>query len=224
MSVYSSCTNDYICPDSYPCDTTTTNNTTDCDTNLVYFEKEVLPILVSNCAKSGCHDEATAEEGVILNSYDNVMKEIKANDPGDSELFEVITESDPDKIMPPPPESPLTSAQIQLIRDWIEEGAKNLKCDSTGGGNCVTTNVSWAQFVKPTLDTWCVGCHNARGPSGGIVLETLANVRSVQSNNQFYGAISHQAGFSQMPQGQARLDQCTLDKIKSWIDDGMKDN
>lgn len=214
-----SCTNDYICPDNYPCDTGTT---VECDSNLVYFERDVLPILVSNCAQSGCHDEASAQDGVVLTSYDNVMKEVRANRPDDSELFEVITETDPSKVMPPPPASPLSSNQVQLIRDWIEEGAQNLTCDTTGG--CDIIDVSWSQEVKPILDNQCVGCHNSTRSGGGIMLSTIEQVRAAQANNRFFGSISHQIGFSPMPQGQSRLDRCTLDKIKSWIDDGMRDN
>lgn len=214
-----SCTNDYICPDNYPCDPAPI---VECDSNLVYFERDVLPILVSNCAQPGCHDAASAQNGIVLDSYDNVMKEVEPNRPDESDLFEVITETDPDKVMPPPPASPLNSDQIQTIRDWIEEGAENLTCDSTGG--CDIVDVSWSQEVKPILDNQCVSCHNSTRAGGGIMLSTIEQVRAAQASNRFYGSISHTLGFSPMPQGQNRMDRCTLDKIKSWIDDGMRDN
>src|SRR5687767_10619889 len=44
-----------------------------CHPDTIYFFKDVLPILVSNCAKSGCHDAVTHEEDLILTSYDQVM-------------------------------------------------------------------------------------------------------------------------------------------------------
>ena len=37
-----------------PIDTTPTG--TPCDPDVVYFSKDILPLLRSNCAKSGCHD------------------------------------------------------------------------------------------------------------------------------------------------------------------------
>ena len=57
----------------------------------VCFEAEVLPIFQSSCAKSGCHDVTTHEEGYVLDSYQHIMKKgIKPGEPFDSELFEVI--------------------------------------------------------------------------------------------------------------------------------------
>ncbi|MFK7969003.1 MAG: c-type cytochrome domain-containing protein [Bacteroidia bacterium] len=217
-----SCTYDSVCPDNFPCDSTRT--ITKCDTNLVYFEKDVLPILVSNCARSGCHNEASAQSGVILNNYENVIKtaNVEPNDPDRSELYEVLVATDPSERMPP--SGPLPANQIQIIKDWIEEGAKNLTCDTTGTGGCDLVDVSYDQFVKPLLTANCVGCHNSSSPSGGIALNTIAAVRSAQANNQFYGSIAHLTGFSRMPQNGAKLDQCEIDKVKSWIDDGMRDN
>ncbi|HYC87116.1 MAG TPA: c-type cytochrome domain-containing protein, partial [Chryseosolibacter sp.] len=98
-----------------------------CDPAVVYFQSEILPLLISNCAKGGCHDAATAEDGIILDSYANVMNSdvIEAGDPSDSELYEQITEDEPDEIMPPPPAEPLSSQQVAVIRSWILQGAKN---------------------------------------------------------------------------------------------------
>lgn len=55
----------------------TTNNptivSTNCDPDTVYFQNEVLPIIQSSCAKSGCHDAATQAEGVYLGNYASIM-------------------------------------------------------------------------------------------------------------------------------------------------------
>ena len=67
-------------------DTTVSNN---CDPDTVYFHNDVLPILVSNCSTSGCHDSETASDGVILVDYVSVIEtgKVKPGDPYDSELF-----------------------------------------------------------------------------------------------------------------------------------------
>lgn len=117
-----------------PVDTTdvnpgdTTNMGTPCDPDVVYFDQQVLPILRSNCALSGCHDAATAQEEVILTSYENVMQtaEIVPFDLNESKLYEVITDDDPEDRMPPSPNTPLNSEQVQLIAKWILQGAKDL--------------------------------------------------------------------------------------------------
>jgi len=196
-----------------------------CDVNLVYFSKDILPLLKSNCAKSGCHDAITHKEGIVLDSYQNVMGSdvIKPFDIDDSDLFEAITESDADKRMPPAPNQKLNGDQISLIARWILQGAKDLTCDE-GAGQCVTTGISYSGFVAPLLSTYCVGCHSGGAPSGGISLTTHADVQAIALSGRLYGAMSWSPGFQQMPRGSAKLPQCTIDKIKGWIDDGAPNN
>src|SRR5690554_5915626 len=83
-----------------------------CDPDTIYFAQSILPLLVSNCAMPGCHSAGSAEDGVILNNYENIMNtgDVRAFDLDGSDLYEVITEDDPDKFMPPPGEgTPLSS-------------------------------------------------------------------------------------------------------------------
>ncbi len=196
-----------------------------CLPDVVYFEKDVLPILRSNCAKSGCHDAITQEKDIILDSYANVMKsgEVRPYDLNKSDLYEVIRENDPDKRMPPPPNQPLTTDQIDIIKRWIQQGAKNLTCDETAG-ICDTTAVSFAAFVAPVLQTHCIGCHSGGAPSGGILLNSHAAVQTVALNGRLAGAITHAPGYQPMPRGSARLADCTIDKIKAWIHHGALNN
>lgn len=165
--------------DNNPVDTTGNNNPTDttgnnptdttaagtpCDPDVVYFELDVLPILRSNCAKSGCHDANTAQKGVILESYESIMAtgKIEPFNLNDSEVYEVIVETDPDKRMPQPPNARLTSEQVNVIASWILQGAKNETCDP-GAGGCNTDNVSYSADIRPIIENNCLGCH--RGPT-----------------------------------------------------------
>src|SRR5689334_22148052 len=52
---------------------TTTYPEIACDPDSVYFINTVLPLFISNCAKSGCHDAASHEEGIILDSYASIL-------------------------------------------------------------------------------------------------------------------------------------------------------
>lgn len=213
-----------------PVDTTTnpidtTISGIPCDPDVVYFETEILPILRSNCAKSGCHDAITREEDIVLDSYANVMASdvIDPFDLDGSDLFEVITESDLDDRMPPLPNQGLNADQISKIATWILQGAEDLQCDANPTG-CDTINVTYSGFVSPLLTTNCVGCHSGGAPSGGITLNTYEGVRTVAMNGRLYGAISHSAGYQPMPRGSAKLPQCTIDKINAWIHDGAPNN
>ena len=205
-----------------PGDTTMTDP---CDPDLVYFDMEILPILLSNCAFSGCHNAASAQDGVILDSYENVMAtaDVEAFDLQGSKIYEVLTEDDEDKRMPPPPTPRLDPDKIQLIAKWILQGAEDLECDPNASG-CETANMSFQADIAPVLATHCVGCHSGNAPSGGINLSNHAGVKAVADNGKLFGAISWANGFSNMPQGGAQLPSCTIDKIKSWIDDGAMNN
>lgn len=197
-----------------------------CNPDIVYFEKDILPILRSNCAKSGCHDAITHEKDIILNSYTNVMASdvVRAFDLNSSDLYEVITETDPDKRMPQPPNERLTTDQITIIAKWILQGAKDLSCD-VNAGICDTTNVTYSGFIAPLLANTCVGCHSGDAPSGGISLNTHAGVESVALNGRLIGAITWASGYKPMPFGAAKkLPECTIDKIKAWVHDGARNN
>src|ERR1043166_2325716 len=73
-----------------------------CDPNKVYFQQQVLPILISNCTLSSCHDDASHQKGVILTSYNNVMNtaDVRPGNPTGSKIYKMITETDASKRMP----------------------------------------------------------------------------------------------------------------------------
>ncbi len=198
---------------------------TPCDPGVIYFERDILPILRSNCAKSGCHDAESHQEDIILDNFQNVInsKVVKPFDLNDSELYEVITETDPDKIMPEPPNQSLSVNQIALIAQWIEQGAKALSCDDPEGP-CSTDNISYSGFVAPLLSSNCIGCHSGGTPSGNIVLNSHSAVQTVALNGRLLGAITWAAGYQQMPKGSGMLTACNIDKIKAWINNGAPNN
>jgi mono/diheme cytochrome c family protein len=194
-----------------------------CDPDTIYFEMDVLPILLSSCGLAGCHD-ATAQDGVRLDSYNAVMASdvIKPFDLNDSELWENINETDPDKIMPPPPNAPLGATQKEIIRKWIEQGAQNLFCDEM----CDTTNVTFSGTIWPEIiQNYCFGCHNGANASGGVHLENHSQVAAAAnipagSFGSFWGAITHASGNSPMPKNQPMLSDCKITQVKKWIDAG----
>lgn len=195
-----------------------------CNADTVYFERDILPLITSSCAYAGCHNAASKKDGVILDNYTNIIKtgKVKAFNPGDSELFEVITETDPKDVMPPPPASKLTSTQIALIEKWIRQGAKNNRCDEDGSA-CNTNNVSYTNYVKPAIAS-CVTCHKTGNASGGVTLDTYASTKAAALNGKLHGSISWSPGFKAMPQGGSKLPDCTIKKIKSWVDAGAPEN
>ena len=97
-----------------------------CSSDTVYFQNEILPILTSNCAMSGCHDSQSAQDGIVLTDYVSIMNSdvIERGKPNKSELVEVLTESGED-LMPPSPYNALSSDMISKIEKWISQDIKN---------------------------------------------------------------------------------------------------
>ena len=209
--------------DMTPTDGSDPQTDTLCDPDVVYFDNQVLPILRSNCALSGCHNAATAEEGIVLESYESLMRAriVDTRSPSESKLYEVLVKGDGDERMPPPPAERLDPELIDLIADWIRQGAKNLKCEQSA---CQTTDLSFAGTILPILKVRCVGCHSGTSASGGIRLNTHAGVKAVADNGRLMGAITWASGFKPMPEGGAQLPDCEISQIQAWVDQGALNN
>ena len=65
-----------------------------CDSTKVYFQNQIAPIFNSSCALAGCHDAIKHEEGIILDSYENIIRtgKIRAFDLNAGEIYDKITE------------------------------------------------------------------------------------------------------------------------------------
>ncbi|MFK7950038.1 MAG: hypothetical protein AB8G11_20780 [Saprospiraceae bacterium] len=188
----------------------------DCVPGVISFEQEILPLLVSNCAMRGCHDAITAEDNVVLIDYESIMREVTPYDVNDSELYESMVETG-DDIMPPPPASPFSEEKLKLIRDWINQGAKNTTC-STGCDSTVTS--TFAAVVYPIVETNCVGCHNATRADGGVRLHTHAEIVTYVNSGSFMGTIEHQTGYPVMPTSGVKLSDCDISLLNQWIANG----
>ena len=201
-------------------DTTGNNTGNPCDPDTIYFERDLLPILQSSCAQPGCHDAITQQDGVRLTDYASVMAtgKIEPGDPDDSELYEVITETDPDKIMPPPPNSALPQEQIAAIRKWILQGAQDLFCDDE---DCDTINITYTNTIESIVSMHCLACHNDANTLGGLNLEGYDKLATVANDGRLMGTITHEAGYPPMPKNGTKMSDCKIVQIQTWINDGL---
>lgn len=188
-----------------------------CLPGVVYFKNDVLPILQSNCAMSGCHDARSAREGVRLTNYANVMRAgVEAGKASGSELYKVLVKKDPGDIMPPLPAS-LSADQIKTIKDWIDQGAKNNACSSCDSSG----TVSYSTKIWPLINSGCTGCH---GYGKNTQLTSYSEVKVQVDNGKLSGALNHKSGFLPMPQGGTQWTDCQLRMLDRWIADGAPNN
>ena len=189
-----------------------------CDQSKIYFQQQVLPLLVSNCAQSGCHDNATHREGIIIVSYASVMQTagVKAGNASGSKLYKVISSGS----MPPNGYAAMTAAQKNLVYQWIQQGALDLVCNNL----CDSSHFTFSGTIQPLISTKCQGCHNSTNPLGGVDLSSYAAVKTQADNGKLSGSVNWAAGLVPMPQNGSKLSDCELAQIQNWIAAGAPNN
>ena len=190
-----------------------------CDSTVIYFQQQVLPILTSNCAVPGCHNVGTDDNDEIqITSYESLMNSDIVQD---GDLWEVINETDPDDRMPPPPQAPLTSQQIAIIGQWLQQGAQNTSCIATG---CDTLNVTYSGTIVPIIAQHCQGCHSGGSPQGGLNFTSHSVLQTVALDGRLAGSIQHLPGAIPMPPSGPQLSDCKIQQFLTWIDAGAPNN
>jgi len=53
---------------------------------------------------------------------------------------------------------------------------------------------------------------------------TYAADKAMGQNGKLYGTINHSPGFSPMPKGMSKMNNCQIATIKKWVDTGMPNN
>jgi len=124
---------------------------------VVDFEKQILPIFEHKCF--GCHSSEIKkpkaglklDDAVSIKSAAGPDGVIVPGKPDESELLRVLElPQGDDDVMPPTKEaSPLTKAQVQMVRDWIAQGA------ATG---------KWEKHERVVLEKIVVPAEEARNP------------------------------------------------------------
>ena len=204
---------------SYPAPSNTPIRSFNCSSDTVYFQNEILPIIVSNCAMSGCHDSHSAREGIVLTDYMSIINSdvIHRGKPNKSELVDVLTETGED-LMPPSPCSALSADLIAKIEKWISQGAINNQCME-----CDSTLSSFSAGVWPIVQTNCQGCHSqATSQNSYHVYNNYQDI--IDDSSAFWNSILGTNGYSIMPQNSTGLDDCKIKVIRNWFEAGAPNN
>lgn len=185
----------------------------------VCFNKNVLPIFISNCTMSGCHNSTDHEAGYDLSNYDGIMQGVKTKYPLFSEVYNSIKGNKPS--MPPRSYPKLKALDVTYIKIWIDMGADN---SSNCGGGCDTSNFSYTGRINPIMQTWCVGCHNPSNAGSGISLSDYTGISSTKAISRMLGSLKHLQGYYAMPQSGNPLSSCDINIIEKWINNGYPNN
>ena len=181
----------------------------------VCFNTEVLPLYVSYCASSGCHDVTSHREGVITTSYGYIMNGIRPKNVNGSPYYTIIGNG-----MPPRSHAQLTNTQVAVIKKWIDQGALNTSCTNV----CDTTVYTYNGAIQAILTNNCAGCHGTSPGSANIYIGTYASAKAYISANKsiFNNAVNYSTSIvasKRMPPA-GKLVDCKLLQIQKWINNG----
>jgi len=94
---------------------------------------------------------------------------------------------------------------------------------------CETTNLTYENFAQDFLVTNCgtMGVCHVDAMKDNIIVGsfvTYVDAKVVVDRGNIKKAINHEDGISNMPKGELKLDDCSIDMLSAWIDAGAPEN
>jgi hypothetical protein len=167
---------------------------------------------------------------------------VEAGNLADSYLYEVVTLDEEDDMFMPPKGGPLSPEQIDVLKRWIEEGAK---ASAGGGGSADMSNgISFHDHILPLIEDRCLDCHsepyvkNGRTihPKAGLRLDTYESVikgnldgtiveKGNAEESTLYAVVTLDDDDPEiMPPKGEPLTEEEINMLKQWIEEGAKEN
>ena len=223
------------------------------DADEVSFTKQVAPLLNSKCVS--CHDDNAAGR-LRLESYSEMKKGGKSGQllqigqPLKSLIMaRVMAPAGPQRM--PKDASALTREEIDLLSNWIKQGAKfdgddeTVKLGDFGKPGAKPKNtapvviakatgkekVKFIKDIAPDIVTICQRCHSGNTPRGGFRMVTFEDIMRGGDSGAVLipGKLDESrlwelinGGPPKMPPQQARIYRKWYDNLKIWIEEGCK--
>jgi len=92
---------------------------------------------------------------------------------------------------------------------------------------CETELMSFTDDVWPIIQENCVSCHGGETPFAGLALEHYSQIRTTALDTTVEGVINRidrPEGDPDIMPPNSRLEQCSIDKIKAWVEQGALEN
>ena len=168
----------------------------------VSFRNDVVPIMVSGGC--GCHNNGIATRAVQFSHADTIFYDAILGRAG---LFETWVNGG---IHPGAGAIDFTSNQKDIIRTWIQQGAKD-----DGGGCTVTGAITYTAKILPLYTSSCKGstCH------GGIA--SNLDYSKMVAKKDVLTAMVNSGGVTGHPGPVLSLSNCTVNLFKEWIAQGQ---
>jgi mono/diheme cytochrome c family protein len=90
---------------------------------------------------------------------------------------------------------------------------------------CDTSAVKYSVDILSIMSANCNSCHSGTATSGGgIKLDSYTGLKTYATNGQLLNSLLQNGIVAAMPQGGAKLSDCDINKVRSWINNGTPNN
>jgi cytochrome c551/c552 len=90
--------------------------------------------------------------------------------------------------------------------------------------DCETEAMSLATDITPILNNYgCLSCHSTVNNQGSVALEDYNDLKKWADNGILLKSMQHDGALA-MPQNQAKMNACDIEKVAAWIIDGASNN
>ena len=209
----------------------------------VDFHRDVRPVLAEACF--ACHGpaEATRQAELRLDTADFIGSVVLPGNAEGSALFQRLTTEAPIGRMPPLSSGrTLTAEQVDLVRQWIEQGAHwgtevpavQVQADrATSSGRVV----DFGREVRPLLAENCFACHgpDEQARQAGLRLDVQEGVfadrgafggPAIVAGDAEESLLVHRVSagdpVTRMPRGGEALSESDVETLRLWIDQGAE--
>jgi uncharacterized protein DUF1553/uncharacterized protein DUF1549/cytochrome c len=194
----------------------------------VDFKAQIQPVLNASCVP--CHQAAKANGELALDSAQGVAQggksgaAVTAGDASRSLLYQRISATEKSVRMPPGGKA-LPAETVDLIRNWIEQGAQGIPAAKTG--------IEYVRDVRPILEANCYACHSGEQAKSQLRLDRKAAalkggmsgpviVPGDSQHSRLIHRVSGMDGEPRMPFGRKPLEPEQIALLSRWIDQGAE--
>ena len=121
-----------------------------------------------------------------------------------------------------------TNYSLLIAATLLFSNCSSAANDANENSDCdVNENLSYTKDILPILEENCLSCHNEENYSkkaDGRLFEGYDNFKKYIDKGTVVKAINHETGLVKMPYRKAKLDDCTILKIETWVEEGSKNN
>lgn len=193
------------------------------------FKSQIAPLFEKSCVS--CHGPKKQEAGFRLDTYENMMKAgdsgivfVEPGNPDGSMLIDLVLGLDPFIEQMPSEGKKLDEREVQLLKDWIEQGAN--------GPYPSQRTVDFASHIDPILKANCASCHSGNNAESGLNITKRISLLKGGDSGQpalvpgdadksalFHRITSEDTSF-RMPKGADALPASSIDLLTTWIAEG----